>query len=73
METVQKIVTLKRVVALLITVFVILFAAQNMNPVGISFILFSVKIPLLLLILGLFVLGVLVGIILQKRKSSQSE
>ncbi|WP_455723895.1 hypothetical protein [Dysosmobacter welbionis] len=73
METGKKIITLKRVVALLITVCVILFAAQNMNPVGISFIFFSVKIPLLFLILGLFVLGVLVGIILQKRKSSQSE
>lgn len=73
METVKKIVTAKRVVALLLTVFVILFAAQNMNPVGISFIVFSIKIPLLFLILGLFVLGVLVGIILQKRKRSQSK
>lgn len=73
METLKKIITVKRVVALLITVFVILFAAQNMNPVRISFIVFSAEIPLLFLILGLFVLGVLVGIILQKRKSSQNK
>ena len=43
---IEKIVTVKRVVALLITAFVILFTVHNMNPVG---------------------------IILQKRKSRQSE
>lgn len=72
-EKVKEVLTIKRITALVIVLLVILFAAQNMNPVGISFIVFTVKIPLLFLILGLFALGILVGVILQKRKQRQDD
>lgn len=61
METVKKIFTPKRVVALIIFILILVFGFQNMNPVELTIIFFSVKIPLLFLIIGLFVLGMITG------------
>ena len=61
METFKKVVTPKRVIFLIIFILVIIFGFQNMKPATVSLIFISVKIPVLFLILGLYVIGVITG------------
>ena len=61
METFKKVVTPKRVIFLIIFILVLIFGFQNMKPATVSLIFISVKIPVLFLILGLYVIGVITG------------
>ena len=61
METLKKVVTPKRILFLIIFILVLIFGFQNMKPATVSLIFFSIKIPVLFLILGLYVLGVITG------------
>ena len=61
MERLKTLATPKRIVALIIAVLVLIFAFQNLNTVELTIIFFSVKIPLLFLIIGIFILGMIVG------------
>lgn len=61
MDTLKKIATPKRVIALIILILIVIFAFQNMNAVELMIIFFSVKLPLLFLILGVFLLGIFTG------------
>ena len=61
METLKKVVTPKRILFLIIFILVLIFGFQNMKPATVSLIFISVKIPVLFLILGLYVLGVITG------------
>ncbi|WP_249641518.1 MULTISPECIES: LapA family protein [unclassified Enterococcus] len=61
MDTLKKIATPKRVIALIILILITIFAFQNMNSVELMIIFFSVKLPLLFLILGVFFLGIFTG------------
>lgn len=67
MEKLKKIFTFKRIVALLTIIFVLTFAFQNLNAVQIKFIIFSLNIPLLLLILIILVLGIIIGSLFKKK------
>ena len=61
METFKKVVTPKRAIFLIIFILVLIFGFQNMKPATVSLIFISVKIPVLFLILGLYVIGVITG------------
>ncbi|MET3564163.1 putative integral membrane protein [Enterococcus rotai] len=61
MDKIKQVVTPKRVVALIIVILIILFAFQNFQTVELSFIFFSLNLPLLILILILYVLGIITG------------
>ncbi|HCN75522.1 MAG TPA: DUF1049 domain-containing protein [Lactococcus sp.] len=61
LETFKKVVTPKRVIFLIIFILVLIFGFQNMKPATVSLIFISVKIPVLFLILGLYVIGVITG------------
>lgn len=61
LETFKKVVTPKRVLFLIIFILVLIFGFQNMKPATVSLIFISVKIPVLFLILGLYVIGVITG------------
>mgnify|MGYP001059006407 CR=1 FL=1 len=61
METLKKVVTPKRILFLIIFILVLIFGFQNMKPATVSLIFISVKIPVLFLILGLYVIGVITG------------
>ena len=60
-DTVKNFFTIKRSIAIIVCIFVIIFAFQNMHSVTINFIFFSMKFPLLFLILVLFLLGTFSG------------
>ncbi|MFC0232388.1 DUF1049 domain-containing protein [Vagococcus entomophilus] len=66
MDKFKKVVTPKRVLALIILVLVLVFGFQNLNPVELTLIFFSVKVPLLVLILVLYVLGIISGWVYKK-------
>ncbi|WP_285017157.1 LapA family protein [Lactococcus garvieae] len=61
MEKLKKVLTPKRILFLIVFILVIVFALKNMSPATISFIFFSVKLPVLVLILGMYALGVFTG------------
>ncbi|EGO2713166.1 DUF1049 domain-containing protein [Enterococcus faecalis] len=61
MGTLKKNFTIKRSIAIIVCILVIIFAFQNMHSVTINFIFFSMKFPLLFLILVLFLLGMFSG------------
>lgn len=61
METFKKIATPKRILFLVIFILVLVFAFQNLKPATVNLIFFSVNIPVLVLILGLYILGVITG------------
>ena len=61
METLKKVVTPKRILFLIIFILVLIFGFQNMKPATVSLIFMSVRIPVLFLILGLYVIGVITG------------
>lgn len=61
MEKLKKIATPKRILVLVIFILVLIFAFQNLDPTTVNLIFFSVNIPVLLLILGLYLLGVITG------------
>lgn len=61
MEKLKKIATPKRILVLVIFILVLIFAFQNLEPTTVNLIFFSVNIPVLLLILGLYLLGVITG------------
>ena len=46
---------------MIIFILVLIFGFQNMKPATVSLIFISVKIPVLFLILGLYVIGVITG------------
>ena len=50
MEKFKKIATPKRLLALAILILVLIFAFQNLKPVSLNLVFFSLNIPLLLLI-----------------------
>ncbi|EPI39708.1 hypothetical protein [Enterococcus faecalis] len=53
MEKLKSLATPKRVVALIIAVLVLIFAFQNLNTLELTIIFFSVKFPLLFLIISI--------------------
>ncbi|MBO0475287.1 hypothetical protein IGL98_003217 [Enterococcus sp. DIV0840] len=61
MDNIKKIVTPKRVIALIVVILIMLFAFQNFQNVELSLIFISVEIPLLILILSLYILGIITG------------
>lgn len=61
MEKIKKIVTPKRILFFIIFILVLIFGFQNLKPATVSFIFFNIKIPVLILILGLYALGVITG------------
>ncbi|MEY2388067.1 DUF1049 domain-containing protein (plasmid) [Lactococcus lactis] len=61
MEKLKKIATPKRILVLVIFILVLIFAFQNLEPTTVNLIFFSVNIPVLLLILDLYLLGVITG------------
>lgn len=61
MEKFKKIATPKRLLALLVLILVLIFAFQNLRPVSLNLVFFSLKMPLLVLIVALYGLGVLTG------------
>lgn len=61
MEKLRSFLTIKRIIFLIIFIFVIVFAFENFTPTTINFLFFSVKVPVLVLILGLYFLGVFTG------------
>lgn len=67
MDKIKDFFTVKRVIAIVVSILVIVFAFQNMNPVTINFIFFSVKCPLLFLILILFALGTFLGWLVKQK------
>lgn len=67
MEKFKNYLTIKRIIGLVILIFILIFAFQNMSVVQISFVLFAIKLPLLVLIMVLFGLGALFGVIMSKK------
>ncbi|MBP6300392.1 MAG: LapA family protein [Lactococcus raffinolactis] len=61
MEKFKKIATPKRILALIILILVLIFAFQNLNTVSLNLVFFSLNMPLLVLIVALYVLGVITG------------
>lgn len=61
MEKFKKIATPKRILALIVIILVLIFAFQNLNSVSLNLVFFSLDIPLLVLIIALYVLGVITG------------
>ena len=61
MEKFKKIATPKRLLALLVLILVLIFAFQNLRPVSLNLVFFSLKMSLLVLIVALYGLGVLTG------------
>lgn len=61
MEKAKEFLTVKNIIVAIISIMIILFAFQNLTPVTINFIFFTLKCPLLFLILILFALGLLSG------------
>lgn len=61
MEKFKKIATPKRILALIVMILVLIFAFQNLNSVSLNLVFFSLDIPLLVLIIALYVLGVITG------------
>lgn len=61
LDKLKEIATPKRILSLIILILVLFFAFQNMNLVELTIIFFSVKTPLLFLILGLYILGIITG------------
>jgi len=53
----------KTVVAVVLAILLVIFSLQNKEPVGVKFLSFEKEIPEVLLIIGTFALGVLVGIL----------
>ena len=47
--------------AVLLAVIVLAFAIQNLGPVDVSFLFWSMSLPKIILILGTYVLGMLTG------------
>ncbi|MHC5248135.1 lipopolysaccharide assembly protein LapA domain-containing protein [Enterococcus sp. LJL120] len=67
MERVKEFLTIKRIIGIVVSLFVIVFAFQNWTPVTIDFIFFSVRCPLLVLILILFILGIAIGWLMKRK------
>ncbi|WP_058212040.1 LapA family protein [Lactococcus lactis] len=61
MENIKKIFTLKRIIFIIIFILVVIFACQNMSSVSVSFIFFSIKLPILGLILSMYIIGAITG------------
>lgn len=61
MDKLKEIATPKRILALIIVILILVFSFQNLNLVELTIIFFSVKLPLLFLILGLYILGIITG------------
>ena len=61
MENIKKIFTLKRIIFIIIFILVIILAYQNMSSVSGSFIFFSIKLPILGLILSMYIIGSITG------------
>ena len=57
----KRVATPKRIVGLTIVILVLVFGFQNRNSVELSVIFFSIKLPLIVLIVALYVLGVISG------------
>jgi uncharacterized integral membrane protein len=61
MGKLKKIATLKRILTLIVIILVLIFAFQNLNSVSLNLVFFSLDIPLLVLIIALYILGVITG------------
>ena len=61
LEKLKRVATQKRIVGLTIVILVLVFGFQNRNSVELSVIFFSIKLPLIVLIVALYVLGVISG------------
>ncbi len=61
LEKLKRVATPKRIVGLTIVILVLVFGFQNRNSVELSVIFFSTKLPLIVLIVALYVLGVISG------------
>lgn len=57
----RRVATPKRIVGLTIVILVLVFGFQNRNSIELSVIFFSIKLPLIVLIVALYVLGVISG------------
>ena len=71
MEKFKKIATPKRLLALAILILVLIFAFQNLKPVSLNLVFFSLNIPLLLLIVVLYSLGVITGWSIKRKDMKQ--
>lgn len=61
MEKAKEIFTPKRIVALIVLILILVFAFQNINAVELTLILFTIRIPLIFVVLILYVLGIITG------------
>ena len=60
----------KHWIALLIAIIIVIFSIQNAEVTSVRFLIWKVDASRILIILGSFVLGVLVGVIFLKRKKN---
>ncbi|AKA35339.1 MAG: DUF1049 domain-containing protein [Muricauda sp.] len=60
----------KHWIALLIAIIIVIFSLQNAEVTSVRFLIWKVDASRILIILGSFVLGVLVGVIFLKRKKN---